>query len=176
MPVLVVVRTREGGIAYGGIILTASHNPGGLENDFGIKCVGKHGAHPTPAHTHYTPCTPHQHHVPHTSTQHTRHYPPCTAHQHTSHQHHGLHTIDPAPAHDTPAHGTPCTTHHALHTHPHSHSRRALRCFHAPTMAGVTQLVVCWLPCAGTTPRTAALRQSPSPTPSSSVQRYATPP
>ena len=32
-----VIRTREGGVAYGGLILTASHNPGGLDEDFGIK-------------------------------------------------------------------------------------------------------------------------------------------
>ena len=32
-----VLREREGGIAAGGFILTASHNPGGLEEDFGIK-------------------------------------------------------------------------------------------------------------------------------------------
>jgi len=32
-----VIREREGGVAYGGIVLTASHNPGGLEEDFGIK-------------------------------------------------------------------------------------------------------------------------------------------
>ncbi len=32
-----VIREREGGVASGGFILTASHNPGGLEEDFGIK-------------------------------------------------------------------------------------------------------------------------------------------
>ena len=34
---LFTYRTRENGIAFGGFILTASHNPGGIDADFGIK-------------------------------------------------------------------------------------------------------------------------------------------
>lgn len=32
-----IFSNRENGIAYGGFILTASHNPGGIKADFGIK-------------------------------------------------------------------------------------------------------------------------------------------
>jgi len=38
------LRTREGGAAYGGLVLTASHNPGGPEEDFGIKFNTANGA------------------------------------------------------------------------------------------------------------------------------------
>ena len=37
------IRTREGGSADFGIILTASHNPGGPGQDFGIKYNEYHG-------------------------------------------------------------------------------------------------------------------------------------
>lgn len=41
--VSVIIREREGGIAKGGMILTASHNPGGVDGDFGMKFNGENG-------------------------------------------------------------------------------------------------------------------------------------
>ena len=38
-----IIREREGGIAVGGILLTASHNPGGIDEDFGVKFNEKNG-------------------------------------------------------------------------------------------------------------------------------------
>ncbi|KAH8740280.1 hypothetical protein FG386_001555 [Cryptosporidium ryanae] len=38
-----IIREREGGVAMGGILLTASHNPGGIDEDFGVKFNGKNG-------------------------------------------------------------------------------------------------------------------------------------
>jgi phosphoglucomutase len=42
--VSIIIREREGGIAKGGLILTASHNPGGPDGDFGMKFNGSNGS------------------------------------------------------------------------------------------------------------------------------------
>ena len=42
--VSIIIRERENGIAKGGMILTASHNPGGPDGDFGMKFNGSNGS------------------------------------------------------------------------------------------------------------------------------------
>lgn len=51
-----VIRNRHGGEACGGFILTASHNPGGPDEDFGIKWVFSKGSHVYAFHCDGTHC------------------------------------------------------------------------------------------------------------------------
>ncbi|KFH08383.1 glucosephosphate-mutase GPM1 [Toxoplasma gondii VAND] len=39
-----IIRERENGICFGGFLLTASHNPGGIDEDFGVKYDTANGA------------------------------------------------------------------------------------------------------------------------------------
>lgn len=38
-----IIRERENNVALGGVLLTASHNPGGIDNDFGVKFNSRNG-------------------------------------------------------------------------------------------------------------------------------------